>query len=92
MKTIWFKKRYVHDICVGTKTDTIRRPNKQTPKPGETIAFSVGPRPPFAKAFVESVTSVAELTLERRRDVEDCLGEVPDDAICIMFSVTDILE
>jgi hypothetical protein len=58
MKTLWFKQIYVVDILARQKTDTYRKPSTRLPRAGDRIALTVGPRPPFAVATVESVTPV----------------------------------
>ncbi len=92
MKTICFKQRYVEPILQGSKSDTVRRLNKITPRPGEKVRFSVGPRPAFAEALVDHVIPADGLSQERQQEVIDCLGEMPEDALLISFTITDKLE
>jgi uncharacterized protein YqfB (UPF0267 family) len=59
MTSIWFQQRFVEAILSGEKTDTIRKIGRRPPPlVGETVAFSVGPRPPFATATVTAVVEI----------------------------------
>lgn len=54
MTTLWFKRCYVGPILEGSKRTTIRA------KPprfgvGQTVAATVGPRPPFALLDVQQI-------------------------------------
>jgi len=51
MKTLWFKQIYMTPILSGEKTDTIRRRSCKL-RAGNVVAFTVGPRPPFARAEI----------------------------------------
>lgn len=61
MKTLWFKAEYVADILRGAKTDTIRKASRRLPDVGERVAFSVGPRDPFAFARVVSIAPAQDI-------------------------------
>lgn len=65
MKTLWFKATYVADILCGSKTDTIRKASKRLPDVGDRVAFSVGPRDPFAFARVVLVEPVQDIDPHR---------------------------
>jgi hypothetical protein len=86
MKKLWFKSRYVGDILSGAKRDTVRARGPRLPLPGERVGLSVGPRPSFAEALIESVDAVAEVPAKRRREVELCYdGEMPSNPVGITF-------
>jgi hypothetical protein len=91
MKTLWFKSCYVADILAGKKRDTIRRASGRLPMLGETVAFSVGPRTPFARARIAAVEQIADLPDWRKNQVVDAYGEVPADAVRLVFELVDAL-
>jgi len=55
VKTLWFKGEFVNPILRGEKWDTVRPRSNRLPRVGDEVAFSVGPRPPFAFARVTAV-------------------------------------
>lgn len=56
---MWFKQRFVRDIVIGAKVDTIRKESRRLPRVGDTINVSVGPRSPFASLRIVCITPVA---------------------------------
>jgi hypothetical protein len=92
MKTLWFKSCYAPDILAGRKIDTIRKMSNRLPRVGETVAFTVGPRPPFARATITNVEHVSELPEWRKKQVVDIYGEIPADAVRLVFQLTDEFE
>lgn len=83
---LWFKHIYVADILSGIKTDTIRRASPRLPKAGDQVMFSVGPRPPFARALIVSITAVDGMTRDRQAQVNACLGDTSNhDLVCLEF-------
>jgi len=92
MKTLWFKGKYVHPILSGSKTDTVRKNSNRLPNEGEQVKLTVGPRPAFAIAVVDSIESANELPEWRRKQVVECLSDLPEDPVMINFSVTHIPE
>ena len=80
---LWFKATYVHPILAGVKRDTVRQATPRIRKlaVGQRVSFSVGPRPAFALATIESIELVAfgELPLEKQRVLER-LGYVASEA------------
>lgn len=79
MKTLWFKQIYQAPILSGEKTDTVRRVNCKL-RPGDTVGFSIGPRPPFAHAYIleREEIKLAELPEEHRAQVAKLYGESGD--------------
>jgi hypothetical protein len=75
--SIWFKASMVRDILTGQKTFTSRA-KQPAYQPGDTLLASVGPRPPFAKLRVISVTrtATASLDAEYRQALRDLYGDV----------------
>lgn len=92
MKTIWFKGKYVEPILFGSKTDTVRKNSNRLPSVGDEVKFTVGPRPAFAIAKVDSIEKIDKLPDERRLQVVECLGDLPEDPVMIHFSVTYVPE
>jgi len=87
MKTLWFKAQFVQEILAGAKRDTIRPESARLPLVGETIALSVGPRKPFARAVVTRRARVdrSRLTRSRHDQVSECYGELPENSIRLWF-------
>lgn len=87
MKTLWFKAQFVPAILAGEKRDTIRPESTRLPTVGETIALSVGPRKPFARAVVTRRARVNQhmLSSGRRDQVIGCYGELPSNSIRLWF-------
>ena len=77
MKTLWFKAEFVAAIMAGSKRDTIRRSGTRLPRVGDTVAFSVGPRRPFATAKIIAVEDCARESLapSRAAQVAGCYGD-----------------
>jgi hypothetical protein len=86
MRTLWFKSEFVVPIMSGEKRDTIRRRSNRLPRAGEVVAFSVGPRPAFAHAVVESVESVGHIQALRRDRLHELIGE-GGDMVRIRFTL-----
>ena len=80
MKNLWFKNEFVLPILDGHKSHTIRKSDARLPKVGEIVSFSVGPRPPFAKARVLKVRMVklSELEPAQRTAVLRCYKNTTD--------------
>ena len=92
MKTMWFKGKYVEPILSGSKVDTVRKNSNRLPKEGEQVKFTVGPKPAFAIAVVQSIENVNKLPEWRRKQVVQCLGDLPENPVMINFSVTHVPE
>lgn len=90
MKTLWFKGKYVEPILSGSKADTVRKNSPRLPKEGEKVKFTVGPRPEFAIAVIDSIERINSLPEWRRKQVIECLGDLPEDSVMINFSVTHV--
>lgn len=70
MSFLWFKAEYVPAILSGEKCDTIRKASSRSlPKIGEVVTFSVGPRPPFARATILKIEPVLSDHLDESRKV-----------------------
>lgn len=91
MKTLWFKNCFVAPILSGEKCDTIRRPSRRLPAVGETVALTVGPRPPFAYASIIAVESIEDLSKDRAAQVVACLGESTGPLVRVSFILANEL-
>lgn len=91
MKSIRFKGCFVAPILSNEKRDTIRRSSKRLPAVGETVALTVGPRPPFAYASITAVEPVQEIHEERKAQVIDCLGESAGPLVRVSFVLANEL-
>lgn len=88
MKTLWFKAEFVADILSGTKTDTIRKASRRLPGVGERVAFSVGPRDPFAFARVVSIGPMQDVDPERATALASIYADHADaDYVRIEFAL-----
>lgn len=88
--TLWFKNIFVADILSGAKRDTMRPiSSRKAPRPGDRIKLSVGPRPAFAEAVVESVEIITLRSLPewRRAQVLACYPDAPPQLRRIAFRV-----
>lgn len=90
MKTLWFKGEFVAPILSGEKRDTIRKASTRIPKCGDIVAFSVGPRPAFAKARILSVkkTNPSQLSTSRLAQVAGCYDASVEQLVRISFELT----
>jgi hypothetical protein len=89
MKTIWFKGCFVADILAGVKRDTLRTPSTRLPAHGDVVAFSVGPRAPFAQARITRVRTieVSTIPLARRQQLGLCYAGVPPRLVKLTFQL-----
>ena len=89
MKNLWFKQCYVAPILSGEKPDTIRRDSDRLPAAGESVSFSVGPRPPFAVAEIvkRELIDLSALTEARRREVLGIYSDEPGPFARLTFQV-----
>ena len=78
MKTLWFKQIYVDPILRGDKTDTIRRATCKVDA-GEVLAFTVGPRFPFAtvKIIDRENIDASRLPPGRKQIIKQLYGNDP---------------
>ena len=68
MKSLWFKQIYVPDILSGQKSDTIRKMSAFSKfNSDEHIQLQVGPRKPFAIAFITQVAKLERKSIEKER-------------------------
>lgn len=91
MRSLWFKNCFVAPILSGEKSNTIRRPSSRLPAVGETVALTVGPRPPFAYASIVAVEPVDEMPDNRTAQIRDCLGESAGPLVRLSFVLADEL-
>lgn len=91
MKTLWFKSEFVTPILSGEKRDTIRPESTRLPHVGDTVAFSVGPRPPFAQATIVRIESVKvdELPESRHRALARCAIDARKPLVRLTFSLKE---
>jgi len=95
MKTLWFKAEFVAPILSGDKRDTIRKPSNRLPSVGDEVAFSVGPRTPFARAVVVAVESIdpsRDVSSSRAAQVAGCYDRLDGHMVRIDFRLIDKLE
>ena len=95
MKTLWFKSEFVAPILSGDKCDTIRKPSNRLPGVGDEVAFSVGPRRPFARAIittVELIDPASDVASSRAAQVARCYGSLGGQMARIRFRISSILE
>jgi hypothetical protein len=68
MKSLWFKQVYVADILSGQKCDTIRKMSAFNKfNPDEPVQLQVGPRKPFAIAFITQVAKLERKYIQKER-------------------------
>jgi hypothetical protein len=85
---LFFKGVYRSSILSGEKTDTIRA-NKRVPKLGSVVLACVGPSRIFARLRITGVESLADISPERRRQVEKCYGVIPENAVRLTFELLE---
>lgn len=75
--TIWFKGHYVDPILNGEKTNSLRA-NPPHFAVGDTVNFSVGPRPPFARALITAICNIpwTALTPSEQSSMENLYGSL----------------
>ena len=89
MKTLWFKQEFVAPILAGMKRDTIRFQSSRLPSIGDVVAFSVGPRPAFARATISHIEDVLPqaLTQERAQQLARCAIDETKPLVRLTFCV-----
>lgn len=89
MKTLWFKSEFVAPILSGEKRDTIRAQSTRLPRAGDVVAFSVGPRAPFAQCIIDRVETITprNLTQRRSQQLERCAIDATKPLVCLTFSL-----
>lgn len=83
---LFFKACYRESILTGSKTDTIR-PRKRAPKLGSVVQGCVGPSRIFAELRITAIEELRDLSPERARQVRECYGDIPEDAIRLSFEL-----
>ena len=89
MKTLWFKSEFVAPILSGEKCDTIRVESTRLPRVGDVVAFSVGPRTPFAQVIIDRIETVTpdDLPQDRSQQLARCAVDETKPLVRLMFSV-----
>ena len=91
MKTLWFKQEFVAPILSGEKRDTIRAQSTRLPRVGDAVAFTVGPRPAFAHAIINSVETIAssDISDNRSQQLARCEIDPTKQMVKLTFSLRD---
>ncbi len=89
MKTLWFKSEFVVPILSGEKRDTIRVESTRLPRVGEVVAFSVGPRTPFARCVIDRIETVIpdDFTQDRSQQLAQCAIDATKPLVRLTFSL-----
>lgn len=90
MKTLWFKFEFVAPILSGEKRDTIRAQSTRLPRVGDVVAFSVGPRTPFAQCVIDRIETVTpdDLPQDRSQQLARCAIDATKPLVRLMFSLS----